>query len=329
MKKKGKGIACQIFNTHIPNIPNPTGAFLDVNFDGTVQITVGTSEIGQGAHTILAQIAAEELGVPIENVSLTGGDTESGLWCMASAGSRVTYIGGNAVRQAASKVKEMLIESAAEMLNMHPSALEVKDGRIYVKGTPEKGVTIGEAAFYSQWVKGKLLIASSSFSPTVKPLDPETGEGVASASYSWNAQIAEVEVDTETGEVQVSKFAAACDCGKAINPAMIEGQIEGGVQMGIGYALMEQMLFDEKYRHLNPNFTDYLIPTASDVPEIKCVIVEKPEPTGPFGAKGIGESVTCPTAPAICNAIFDAIGVRITSLPATPEKILKGLKEKT
>lgn len=327
MKKKGKGIASQIYGTHIINTPNPTGAFIEVYHDGTVQLTTSTTDIGQGSDTVFSQICAEELGVPLNNVNITSGDSETGPYDVASCASRATYVAGNAVRLAAQEARQKLLEVAGDMLVEDPSALEAEDGRIFVKGTPEKNVLISEVASKSHG-EGKLILGSASFNPKIEPMDPETGEGVASAGYHYCAQLAEVEVDTDTGEVKVEKFVASSDVGQAINPAMVKGQVRGGVQMGIGFALMEKMQFDEKYQCINPNLTDYIVPTAKDVPNIEVIIVEEPEPTGPFGAKGTGEATMLPTAPAICNAIYDAVGVRIESLPATPEKILKGLKKK-
>jgi CO/xanthine dehydrogenase Mo-binding subunit len=159
-------------------------------------------------------------------------------------------------------------------------------------------------------------------------MDPETGQGKPFSTYVYATQCAEVEVDDETGEVNVVYMSAAHDCGTAINPMLVEGQIEGGISMGIGFALQEEMLFDEKGRQLNPNLTNYIMPTSLDMPEIDVDIVENFDPTGPFGAKGVGEPTAVPTAAAICNAIFDAVGVRITSLPATAEKVLRAIKEK-
>lgn len=191
-------------------------------------------------------------------------------------------------------------------------------------------MSFADAAREIQWVEGKVILGTAFFTPPMKPLslDPESGQGVPACTYHWATQIAEVEVDTETGEVRVLKIVAAHDVGKAINPAFVNGQIEGGVLMGMGYGLTEEVIIDEKGKILNPNLMDYVIPTATDIPEIVPIIVEVYEPTGPYGAKGIGECTTQATAPAIANAIYDAIGVRINSLPITPEKILKSLREK-
>lgn len=326
MKKRGKGIACVIYQTH-PPLPNPTAAFVEVMHDGTVKLLVGSSDIGQGSNTALSQITAEELGVPLEFITIQTADTEYTPYCVGTYGTRVTYVAGNAVRMAAHEAKQTLFQAAAELLNTEPDRLEARDGQISSIEAPEKGVPIANVAGYSYFMRGKVPIGSASFSPEIRPLDPETGQGVASVAYIFGAQTAEVEVDTETGQVELLKITAAQDVGRAVNPSLVEGQIEGGVQMGIGYALMEEALVDDKGNILNPDFADYLMPTAMDVPDIETIIVETDEPTGPFGAKGIGEAVTCPTAPAIINAIFDAVGVLIKSLPATPEKILTALKE--
>jgi CO/xanthine dehydrogenase Mo-binding subunit len=159
-------------------------------------------------------------------------------------------------------------------------------------------------------------------------MDPETGQGKPFATYVYATQIAEVDVDDETGEVEVLRIAAAHDCGTAINPMLVEGQVEGGISMGVGMALHEEMLFDANGRHINPNLTNYIMPTSLDMPEIAVDIVQGFDPTGPFGAKGVGEPTAVPTAAAILNAIHDAVGVRVTSLPATAEKVLTAIKAK-
>lgn len=330
MKKRGKGISSMFYQVAIPNVRNPTGAHVHVNMDGTVQIVIGELEIGQGSNTILCQIAAEELGVAVENVGIIAGDTGFSPWGMASAGIRVTYAGGNAVRMAAAEAKKKLFEFVASKLVVTPDSLMAENGRIFVKGTPQLGVSLAEAAREIQWVQGMVVLGTAVFSPPMRPmsLDPESGQGVPACTYHWATQIAEVEVDTETGEVKVLKIVAAHDVGKAINPAFVEGQIIGGVYMGMGYGLMEDIIIDEKGKVLNPNLTDYVMPTTTDIPEIVPIIVEVNEPTGPYGAKGLGECTTQATAPAIANAIYDAIGVRINRLPITPDVILDGLKQK-
>ncbi len=157
--------------------------------------------------------------------------------------------------------------------------------------------------------------------PAHSPLDPETGQGKPFGTYVYATQIAEVDVDDETGEIEVVRIVAAHDCGRAVNPMLVEGQVHGGIAMGLGFALQEEMLFDATGIQINPNLTNYIVPTSLDMPSIDVVIVEKEDPTGPFGAKGVGEPTSVPTAAAVLNAVYDAVGVRITSLPATPEKV--------
>lgn len=186
-----------------------------------------------------------------------------------------------------------------------------------------------DVAGQAQLVFGTPPLGSASFNPPTVPMDPETGQGEPFASYMYATQIADVEVDDETGEVEVLRIYAAHDAGTAINPALVEGQIEGGIAMGVGMALEEEIIFDAEGRQVNPNLTNYLIPTSLDMPKVEVDIVQSYDPIGPFGAKGVGEPTLVPTAPAIMNAIHDAVGVRITDLPATAEKVLFAIKAKT
>jgi len=326
VKKRGKGIACMFYPIGFTSYPNPGSAFVKVNQDGTAVVFTGATDMGQGSTTVLAQIAAEELGIRYEHITMVTGDTEKTPFDLGSVASRVTYIVGNAVKRAAHEAKRILLEVAAEKLGVSPDGLCAGDGRIYIKGLPERFLEISEVARIAQMGKGRPPIGSGSFNPITTFLDPETGHGKPYGAYVFATQIAEVEVDTETGVVEVLRIAAAHDCGKAINPMLVEGQVEGGISMGIGYGLFEEMVLDNGVVK-NPQFTDYILPTSLDMPEIRVGIIERPEPTGPFGAKGIGEPSLLPTAPAIINAIYDAVGVRIRELPATPEKILKALRE--
>jgi len=175
---------------------------------------------------------------------------------------------------------------------------------------------------------GQPPIGSASFNPATVALDPETGQGKPFATYVYATQIAEVDVDDETGEVEVVRVVASHDCGTPINPMLVEGQVEGGIAMGIGFALQEEILFDGAGRQINPNLTNYIIPTSLDMPDVEVDIVDSYDPTGPFGAKGVGEPTLVPTAAAILNAIHNAVGVRITSLPATSEKVLAAIHAK-
>lgn len=324
MKKRGRGIACMWYPIGFTVSANPSAATVKVNEDGTAMLVTGTVETGQGSLTVLAQIAAEELGISPEEVTVVSADTDSTPMDTGAIASRTTYVTGNAVRLAAEEAKEILFEAAAPLLDVTPSQLTASDHKIQVVDSPDKYLTIGETAFKSQVILGRPAIGTASFNPPTEPLDPDTGQGKPFATYVYATQIAEVEVDTETGEVDVLRIVAAHDCGTPINPSLVEGQVEGGVAQGIGFALTEEILFEEGLQ-LNADLHDYKIPTTLDIPELDVIIVDNYDATGPFGAKGVGEPTSVPTAPAILNAIYDAVGVRIYSLPATPEKILKAL----
>lgn len=328
MKKRGKGMACMIYPIGFTSYPNPSAAFVKVNQDGTAVVLTGATDVGQGSTTALAQIAAEELGIHYNDVTMVTSDTERTPLDFGSVASRVTYISGNAIKRAATEAKKTLLEVAAEMLDvLSPDELTVGGGLVSVKNFPERNVPIAEVAREAIMVKGRPPIGDASYNPDTTLLDPETGHGKPYETYVFATQVAEVEVDTETGEVEVLKIVAAHDCGKAINPLLVEGQIEGGIAMGLGFGLMEEMVLEEG-RVKNPQFTDYILPTALDMPEVEVIIVEDPVSTGPYGAKGVGEPSLIPTTPAVINAIQDAVGVRIRDLPATPSKILAALKDK-
>ncbi|MEW5783948.1 MAG: molybdopterin cofactor-binding domain-containing protein [Bacillota bacterium] len=331
MKKKGRGMAVMYYPVGPTGKPNPSGTFLKVNHDGTVIAQIGAVDKGQGLITVITQIIAEELGVRFEDIRIITADTELSPYDYGIGASRGTYWVGNAVRKAAVVAKAMLFDAAAIKLDLaNGDNLIAADGMIYWDGFPAVKLSISDAAWYSERELGKPVIAAASFTPALKGLSPETGQGRPYAIHNYATQIAEVKVDTETGEVDVLKVIAVHDCGKAINPMLLEGQIEGGIVMGLGYALMEELLEDQETGGvINDSFVDYAIPTASDIPkEFVIDLIEDYEEKGPFGAKGVAEPTQLPTAPAITNAIFDAIGVRIYDLPVTPAKILRALKEK-
>ena len=328
MKRRGRGIACMWYPIGYTVTANPSAAVVKVNEDGTATLLTGTVETGQGSLTVLGQIAAEELGIATDDVHVVSADTDATPMDMGAIASRTTYVTGNAVKLAAEKAKEILFEVAAPMLGVRPDQLEAKDRKLQVKGFPQRNLPIGEVAQRAQNVMGQPAIGSASYNPPTVAMDPETGQGKPFNSYVYATQIAEVDVDDETGEVEVLRIAAAHDCGTAINPMLVEGQIQGGISMGIGLALQEEILFDAAGLQLNPNLTNYIMPTSLDMPDIEVDIVDSYDPTGPFGAKGVGEPTSVPTAAAILNAIHDAVGVRITSLPATAEKVLAAIKAK-
>lgn len=329
---QGLGMGCFIHVSGKRHFGNYDGssAVVKVNEDGKLTIFSGEGEIGQGAFTVLSQIAAEELGVPLRDVEINVGDTDTSTYCHGAYASRLTYIAGNAVKLAVADAKKQLFKMAGEMLEANPDDLVSKDAKIFVKGNPSKALTVSEVARACLYREGGFpVIGRGAWDPPSELQTKETRDGNTSGAYSFGTQACKVEVDPETGKVKVLGFVAAHDSGKVINPMLAEGQIEGALQQGIGYALCEEMAFEDG-KVMNPNFADYKILGADDMPEkIKINFVETcMEPTGPFGAKGLGEPGLVATSPAIANAISNAIGVRIKSLPMTPEKILNALKEK-
>jgi CO/xanthine dehydrogenase Mo-binding subunit len=301
------------------------GAILKLEDDGTLQVMTGGQEIGQGGTTVIAQIAAETVGVPYGAVRVESSDTDLIPWDLGTHGSRNTFIAGNAVAGAGRKLKARMLEVAGELLGASPDALAAASGRVSVREAPERGVSVAEVAQAAHYRHGgSQLIAEHFYDPPTEQPDAQ-GYGNKSAAYAFGFHGVEVEVDEETGEVRVLRVVAAHDIGRAINPKGVEGQIEGGVAQGLGFALMETLFADDGHTVLS-NLHDYKIPAAPDVPEaIESVLVEMPDPEGPYGAKGVAEPATIPVAAAIVNAIAAAVGVRIRDLPATPEKIVEGL----
>lgn len=304
---------------------------LKITEDGKVTVVSGEGDIGQGAPTILAQIAAEELGVPMADVSVTPADTETTLYCMGSFANRVTTLAGNAVKLAAADAKRQLLDIAGEVLGEKPEKLICRQGRIHVKGSPNESLSVAEIMHAGLMKIGKIhninILGRGSFDPCSEVGDPKTKYGNFASTYQFGAHVAVVEVCELTGRVKILSYVAAHDVGRTINKLTLEGNIEGGVAQGLGFTLWEQFLF-ENGKVLNSNFTDYKVPLAPDTPPLDVILIETVDPMGPFGAKGIGQTCAVPGPAAIANAIFDAVGVRIADLPITQEKILEALKEK-
>ena len=303
------------------------GTIIKIDDFGTVNVITGATDMGQGSDTVIAQIVAEELGARVEDIVITHTDTDICPWDVGAHASRTTFVAGNSAKGAAKKVKEQLLEVAAKSLGENPENLDIRDRIIYSTKDPEKKSSLGKvlrAAHYTSG--GSMVMAEYFYDPNNENLDREF-KGNLSVTYAYGTHGVEVEVDKETGQVKILKYVAAHDVGRAINPMLLEGQVYGGATMGIGYALTERLIL-KNGKVMNPNFLDYKILTAKDVPDIEPIVVETNDPFGPFGAKGIGEPGLVPTAPAIANAIYDAVGVRMKDLPITPEKILAALKEK-
>jgi len=326
---RGIGIAAGVYvsgaKIWVPH--DSSSAFVKVNEDGSVSLLTGTADIGQGSTTVLAQLVAHELGISPGEVTVIAADTDVTPYDLGTYASRVTFIAGNAVLAAARDAKRQLLEVAAEKINADPESLELRDHGVYRKGAAEQGISFAQAVQAALFPKKGIPVMGRGFYNPPTDYDPQVRKGSRTAAYAFGAQVAEVEVNRETGQVKVLSLSAAQDCGFALNPMAVEGQVEGGVTMGLGQALCEECLMEEG-KTLNPSFAEYKIPSARDVPWIRTYLVESMDPEGPYGAKGIGEMPQLPTCPAIANAIYDAIGVQIKSLPITPEKILAALKEK-
>jgi 4-hydroxybenzoyl-CoA reductase subunit alpha len=325
-KGQGIGIGCYSFisggvfnwfNTQYPF----SAAEVRVFDDGTAHLLTMAADIGQGVDTVMKQILAEELGLRMEDIRITSADTsmtpqaDLGAW-----GSRLTLMNGNAVIDAARKIKAQLFGCISARFNLNViHDFECKDGRIYAKGRPNRGLSFAEAVAMAQKVnRGEPIVARGYYTPRDK--------GLVTPSFSFGAQVAEVEVDQETGIVGVKKFWTAHDCGTVVNPKAVEGQLEGSIQMGLGYALSEQFVMDGG-KTLNTTFLDYKMPHAIDTPPSEVAHIDTYEPEGPMGAKEAGEGLAIPTAPAIAEAVFHATGYRCKDLPITPEKILDAIEK--
>ena len=335
-KKRGKmsgnrgiGMCCGTFISGMLVPPDTSsGAFVKVHEDGGVTLLTGIPEIGQGSDTVTSQIVADELGIALEDVKVVSGDTEITPPHAGSYSSRGTLWAGKAVKAAASDAKRQLFEVVAKELEANPEDFEARDRRIYVKGSPERGMSFKDAVLASYMSKeGNPILGRGYYRPDIDLVNFETGEGNFSPDYSFGTQIAEVEVDKETGKVKLLRMTVGHDVGLAINPMAVEGQTEGSISMGQGQVLYEEVIL-EKGRVFNPSFLTYGLPTSMETADIKSILVQSGDPDDPFAPKEAGEGMQVPTPAAIANAVYDAIGVRIKDLPITPEKILKALEEK-
>jgi len=319
--KKGIGLGAMMYGIGNTGVQNPSSARVEMDTGGRVTLFTGAADIGQGASTALAQIAAEVLCLDPHEIQMVVADTKWTASAGATSASRQTYISGNAVKEAAQKLLDVLLTEASDVLKTPRTDLVLKEGYVIGPGETHRQLSLSELAEMANR-KGRPLSGEGYFDPETTRLDLETGQGDPYATYAFGCQLALVDVDELTGEVCVSEIVAAHDVGKAIHPQNVEGQIQGGVAMGLGFALMEKYI---------PGATlsmgEYHIPTCPDMPKITTIILEDPEPTGPFGAKGVGEPALIPTAPAVLNAIVDAVGERIYDLPANPEKVRKIIAE--
>ena len=320
---QGLGVANSLVLTGLLS----SSAFVRINEDTTVSVITGVTDIGTGTHTVLGQIAAEVLGIPVENVSIASLDSDSSPYDTGSIASRTTYDSGNAVRLAAEDARKKLMLVAANALDCDLEEIIWDNGKASNVENPQAALTLQELVGLALYANHGPLVGQGAWL-AASPWEDQVGEGYGESPYGtfmYGTHVAEVEVDPDTGKTTIINYTACHDVGRALNPVGIEGQIEGGVVQGIGFSIFENTVL-EHGRLINPNLTNYLVPMVLDVPSINTLIDEEPDPTGPFGAKGVGEPPIIPPAAAIANAICDATGVRITSTPLNQEKLFFAIK---
>jgi aldehyde oxidoreductase len=307
---RGVGVAGMWYGCGNTSLPNPSTVRIGLKRNGRIALHQGAVDIGQGSNTVVTQICADALGAPMDRFDLLSGDTAITPDCGKTSASRQTFVTGKAAYMAGTQLRGAILALA----QASPGAsIEFDDGAIVVREDGKsRAIALCDLPLDQH---GYVITCEATFDPPTSPLD-ENGQGTPYAVFGFGAHMAEIEVDTELGTVRVLKVTAAHDVGRAINPTLIEGQIEGGVAQGLGMALMEEF-FPGKGENLH----DYLIPSAGDIPPVESFLIEDPSPIGPFGAKGIGEQAVIPTAPAILNALHDAVGVRLKKVPATPDRV--------
>jgi CO/xanthine dehydrogenase Mo-binding subunit len=308
--RRGVGVGAIWYGCGSTSQPNPSTMRMGISRDGTVTLYSGAQDIGQGTNTTLSQVAADAFGIPVGKLNLVWGDTDRTPDSGKTSASRQAYVSGKAAQLAGEELRRQVLRLANAGAD---ATIEPGPGRLVVRDNAVAHEV--DLARLPAQANGDVLLAEGYFDPPTEPLD-DKGQGVPYATYGFAAQVAAVEVDVELGTVKVTKVVAAHDVGRSLNPLQVEGQIHGGVAQGLGLALMEEYIPGR-----TENLHDYLIPTFGDVPPIETILVEDPEPTGPYGAKGVGEHALCPTAPAILGAIHHATGVRITRVPATPDRV--------
>jgi CO/xanthine dehydrogenase Mo-binding subunit len=327
-KLRGTGIAAVNYPTGMNLGGDPSQALIHATTSGSFVVTLAATDLGQGLRTVIGQIAAETLGVAYEEIVVDTADTDTGPHDMGTFASRATHRVGNAVKAAALEARQALLDVAAEELEARVEDL-VTDGHgnLMVAGVPSRSIRIADMASMAQFKYGRTIAGRGSYMKPKSPVDPATGAMDPDSTEAHACTVADVEVDTETGEVAVLRIRSAYEVGRQVNPALVRGQIVGGAWMGMSHALYETT---EPYYpspdHKPKDFSEYLMPGPAELPEIECVVLEMPSSSGPFGVKGVGEMTANSPIPAIVNAIYHACGVRIDNLPVTPEKILRGLE---
>ncbi|RMF96974.1 MAG: aldehyde oxidase [Candidatus Schekmanbacteria bacterium] len=327
---RGIGIGCGVMNSGGKGVfdHDTSAAFIKIGEDGKVSLFTGLPDMGQGSHTVLAMIAAETLGIKIEDITVVSGDSDVTPFDIGAFSQRGTLTTGNAVKNAALDAKRQLLKTAAKNFNVKASSIVFRNRKVYPRGEEEKALPFEEIVFDTlHSSEGRYVMGRGFFNPPTQSVDPITFEGNNCLAYSFGAQVAEVEVNPETGQVKVLRVTAAHDVGRALNPLAIEGQIDGQVFSGMSQTLFEECKFDYG-QILNPSLLNYKLPRPFEIPEVEHIIVETNDPYGPFGAKEVGEGPIVCVAQAIANAVNNAIGYPIKSLPITPEKVLEAIRKK-
>ena len=330
---KGIGIGCGFFisGSGLPihwdpnRFPHAT-VHMQVDMDGGVTVHTGAADIGQGSTTAVAQVVSEVLALPIEMIHVRSHESDTSPVDLGSYSSRVTFMNANAAIRAALEIREQLLNAAWEILGYHPNNLILNDRRIYYKHDPAIGVSYLKALHKAQEDKGALIASGAYRSPPMGGVHKGAAAGLAPA-YSFSAYVAEVDVDIETGMIKCTNVWAAHDCGKALNPLAVKGQIIGSCHMGLGQVLSEKMVYGRTGHLQNANLLDYKIPSVHEMPHVEPIIIESCDPEGPFGAKEAGEGPLLPILPAVVNAVYDAIGIRLRTLPLTPDVVFKGIEK--
>jgi CO/xanthine dehydrogenase Mo-binding subunit len=327
----GRGFATIEYPTGMNQNGDPSQAWIKLKPDGRVDVFAGTADIGQGSKTVHTQIVADTLGVPYDWVTMDNSNTDSSAVCTGTFASRGTFIGGNAVRFAAERVRERVLEIASRELEIDPGDLEIADGEVVAKGAPDRKISVADVAGAATYSHGELISGQGTALKALAEVNDDDGSVTMEphSAVSYAACVADVEVDDETGEVKVTRLVQVYDVGRAINPMLVEGQIEGGAMMGLGLGVLEEAYpHYPSVEHRGGSFGAYLVPSMDDLPELDNVILENPSVDGPFGAKAIGEMANNAQPAAIASAIHDAVGVWVTEYPATPERVLRAIREK-
>lgn len=325
---RGRGFAAINYPIGMNLGGDPSQALVHSNPDGKFTVALSAIDLGQGMKSVVRQIAAETLGVPVDDVYVDTADSDTGPHDMGSFASRGTHRMGNAVIRASAEARQVMLDAAAEELEVDPADL-VTDGQgnIHIKGAPGRSITVMAAAQAAQFQQGRTIAGRGIFLIPLSDVDPETGEMSPVTTFAHAAMLVTVEVCDETGEVTVTDMQSAYEVGRALNPRLVEQQLRGGAWMGMSHAAWETTEPYYPARDHGPtDFNTYLMPGPGDLAPHHISILERPAEDGPYGGKGPGEMCANPVLPAVVNAVYDAVGVRIDALPVTPEKVLRGLR---